>query len=205
MLCVQRIKFTRNRYRSVSIQSKIDILIYKRTKIKQRQIKARIASDLLNMTSNQPPSNWKLETGYSDRLHSESYPYRIYNTGPLASLKAILRVAKNDTDAMCSGGIEGFTIVFHPPNEFPQVEKDFLYVSLGKTVTFTVRPEQIQPQKQISAYSPDKRYCFYHWERRLQFFQEYTQPNCELECLSNFTLAECGCVKFSMPRRWPFI
>lgn len=28
----------------------------------------------------------------------------------------------------------------------------------------------------------------------------YTQVNCELECLTNFTLTKCGCVKFSMPR-----
>lgn len=27
----------------------------------------------------------------------------------------------------------------------------------------------------------------------------YTQRNCELECLTNVTLAMCGCVKFSMP------
>lgn len=27
----------------------------------------------------------------------------------------------------------------------------------------------------------------------------YTQQNCELECLTNFTFAVCGCVKFSMP------
>ncbi|KAJ6649409.1 Pickpocket protein 28 [Pseudolycoriella hygida] len=27
----------------------------------------------------------------------------------------------------------------------------------------------------------------------------YSQRNCELECLTNFTLDMCGCVKFSMP------
>ncbi|KAL5291214.1 hypothetical protein ACFFRR_010555 [Megaselia abdita] len=28
----------------------------------------------------------------------------------------------------------------------------------------------------------------------------YTQTNCELECLTNYTLSKCGCVQFSMPR-----
>lgn len=28
----------------------------------------------------------------------------------------------------------------------------------------------------------------------------YTQQNCYLECIANFTLKHCGCVKFSMPR-----
>lgn len=28
----------------------------------------------------------------------------------------------------------------------------------------------------------------------------YTQQNCYLECIANFTVEFCGCVKFSMPR-----
>lgn len=28
----------------------------------------------------------------------------------------------------------------------------------------------------------------------------YTQQNCYLECIANFSLQVCGCVKFSMPR-----
>lgn len=101
---------------------------------------------------------------------------------------------------MCGGGVQGFTIVFHPPNELPQVDKQFLYVSLGKAVIFTIKPEQIIPQDTISTYRPKNRNCYYNRERKLKFFREYTQYNCELECLSDFTLDRCGCVKFSMPR-----
>lgn len=46
----------------------------------------------------------------------------------------------------------------------------------------------------------ERRQCFFNEERYLQFFKVYTQQNCELECLTNFTLSQCGCVKFSMPR-----
>uniref|UniRef100_A0A1B0A6D3 Pickpocket protein 28 n=1 Tax=Glossina pallidipes TaxID=7398 RepID=A0A1B0A6D3_GLOPL len=34
----------------------------------------------------------------------------------------------------------------------------------------------------------------------VQGFKIYSQNNCELECLANFTLTKCGCVKYSMPR-----
>lgn len=34
----------------------------------------------------------------------------------------------------------------------------------------------------------------------MRFFKVYTQTNCELECLTNYTLAKCNCVAFSMPR-----
>ena len=32
-------------------------------------------------------------------------------------------------------------------------------------------------------------------------FQNYSQSNCEMECYTNFTKKECGCVKFSMPSK----
>lgn len=38
------------------------------------------------------------------------------------------------------------------------------------------------------------------YERQLKYFQMYTKSNCELECLSNYTMGKCGCVKFSMIR-----
>lgn len=37
-------------------------------------------------------------------------------------------------------------------------------------------------------------------ERKLKFFASYTQTLCEFECLGNFTLKTCGCVKFAQPR-----
>lgn len=44
-----------------------------------------------------------------------------------------------------------------------------------------------------------RRQCFFNSERTLHYLKTYTQRNCQLECLANFTLAKCGCVKFSMP------
>lgn len=46
----------------------------------------------------------------------------------------------------------------------------------------------------------DRRQCYFNGERYLRLFRMYTQHNCELECLANYTMAKCGCVKFSMPR-----
>lgn len=46
-----------------------------------------------------------------------------------------------------------------------------------------------------------RRQCFFNNERYLRFFKLYTQANCELECLTNHTLKECSCVKFSMPSK----
>ncbi|XP_055840557.1 pickpocket protein 28-like [Episyrphus balteatus] len=54
--------------------------------------------------------------------------------------------------------------------------------------------------ERLRHYTPERRQCYYQYERNLRYFTKYTQANCELECLANQTLAECGCVHFSMPR-----
>lgn len=123
------------------------------------------------MSSNQSPSNWNLESGYFDLKNFDSYPNRIYSIGQQSSLNVYLRVLKNDTDAVCGGGVQGFTIVFHPPNEFPQVDKEFSYVSLGKAMIFTVKPSQTKPHAAIAAYDPELRHCYFDFERKLRFFR----------------------------------
>lgn len=45
-----------------------------------------------------------------------------------------------------------------------------------------------------------RRQCYFQKEKYLRYFRSYTQSNCELECLTNYTLKSCGCVKFYMPR-----
>lgn len=45
-----------------------------------------------------------------------------------------------------------------------------------------------------------RRGCLFSYERYLKFFKIYTKSNCEVECITNYTLSECGCVKFHMPR-----
>lgn len=52
----------------------------------------------------------------------------------------------------------------------------------------------------LKHYLPNRRQCFFNKERFLRYFKVYTQQNCELECLANYTMQQCGCVKFSMPR-----
>ncbi|GLG96270.1 Sodium channel protein Nach [Gryllus bimaculatus] len=62
----------------------------------------------------------------------------------------------------------------------------------------------MHPSKDMQDYSsfstPARRKCLFPGERRLQFFQYYTQSNCELECLANTTFRECKCVDFYMPQ-----
>ncbi|XP_031638903.1 pickpocket protein 28-like [Contarinia nasturtii] len=154
-----------------------------------------------SLGKNQPPSDWLLERGYKEgNLIRDPYPHRVFGTGKQASLRVLLRIFNDDIDPLCNGGIHGFKVAFHPPNEAPQITKKYFHVSPGKLTFFTISPRFILGLPNARKYMPDVRQCYFANERKLRFFKEYTQHNCELECISNFTKRECGCVKFSYPR-----
>lgn len=66
-----------------------------------------------------------------------------------------------------------------------------------------VEPDLIKTSEAVRRFRPEKRKCFMRNERYLRHFQQYSQPNCLLECLTNYTLQKCGCVQFFMPSKNP--
>lgn len=103
-------------------------------------------------------------------------------------------------DFVCRGPVQGFKILLHTPAEIPRVSKQYFRVPMQQEVVISVKPNMMTTSAGLKDYSPFRRQCFFNHERYLKFFKSYTQNNCELECLSNYTRNACGCVKFSMPR-----
>lgn len=132
-----------------------------------------------------------------------------------------------------------FQVTFHPPNEQPQLWKNIYDISPKASAILRISPKLTTTSASLHRYRPNVRRCFFNSERRLRFYKrtfswtfglcchhfhsnfqfypfswdvEYTQTNCESECLANFTLAFCGCARFSMPSikfcfhqsHWPF-
>lgn len=155
--------------------------------------------DLLNMPFTRPASNWSLESGYNDPDNLDIYPFHVFGTGKKASFTVLLRMFTHDIDRLCTGAVQGFQITFHPPHEGPQVLKRYFQVSPGKTALFSIIPRLIITADNVRKYSPDVRLCYFSTERHLRFYKKYSQRNCEVECLANYTLSQCGCVRFSMP------
>lgn len=108
-------------------------------------------------------------------------------------------IINHDVDYLCGGASQGFRISFHAPNERPQIWRNYFHVSPGRSALFTINPNLMITSPNVRIYSPEIRQCYFKYERKLRFFKEYTQKNCESECMSNFTQFECGCVRFSMP------
>ncbi|XP_073819618.1 pickpocket protein 28-like [Musca autumnalis] len=144
--------------------------------------------------------SWSLEDGYSLNSGLHTYPARVLSAGARAGLFIVLQSFKEELDYGCRGPIQGFKVLLHSPDDVPLVSKQFVRIPMGKEIVIAVKPNMITTSAGIAEYEPKRRQCYMMSERSLKFFKVYTQNNCELECLANYTLKTCGCVKFSMPR-----
>ncbi|XP_034104832.1 pickpocket protein 28 [Drosophila albomicans] len=145
-------------------------------------------------------SSWSLETGYDASSDVETFPARVLSAGARSGIFMALQSFKQEVDYACRGPVQGFKVLLHAPDDVPQVSKQFVRIPMGREVLIAVKPNMITTSTGIAEYHPQRRQCFLSHERLLRFFKIYSESNCQLECLANFTLSKCGCVKFSMPR-----
>ncbi|XP_058117490.1 pickpocket protein 28-like [Anopheles ziemanni] len=160
----------------------------------------QLHNDYEYITENKTSPLWSLENGYSEKSDMDTYPLRVLGDGARAGLFVLLNLFKFDRELICRGPVQGFKILLHSSSEYPQVSRQYYRVPLHQEVIISVKPQMITTSEGLREYTPERRQCFFNEERHLRYFKVYTQQNCELECLSNYTLQKCGCAKFSMPR-----
>uniref|UniRef100_A0A182RXW2 Uncharacterized protein n=1 Tax=Anopheles funestus TaxID=62324 RepID=A0A182RXW2_ANOFN len=102
-------------------------------------------------------------------------------------------------DTSCVRG-RGYKVLIHEPTVYPDLSKRNIRLSVSQTLTVALKPNIMMTSPELAKYSAQKRQCYFTHEHPLPFFRQYNQDNCELECLTNYTLQRCGCVHFSMPR-----
>ncbi|XP_024081092.1 pickpocket protein 28-like isoform X2 [Cimex lectularius] len=143
---------------------------------------------------------WALDGGYFEDAPLETYPERALFPGSKAGITFVFKAEPADSDFLCRGPVEGFKVLLHNPAEIPTIGERYLRVPLKQEVIVAVQPKIMTTSHGLRTYSPHGRQCYFFNERYLQFFKIYTQQNCQLECLTNYTLKECGCVAIHMPR-----
>lgn len=93
-------------------------------------------------------------------------------------------------------------VSLHNPGEIPRVGSQFFRAPLNQEIITTVLPDMIATSPSLRHYDPHRRGCYFSEERKLRYFKEYTQQNCDIECFTNITYKLCGCVSFHMPRTY---
>lgn len=146
---------------------------------------------------------WTLEKGYerNKEIDPTVYPYEILGAGSRGSFTIVLRLFENDFDYVCRGPIIGYKIAIHLPGDLPQISSHFIRIPTKQETLITFSPNVMRTSTNLHRYSSEARGCNFPNEGTLKYFKEYTQRNCELECLTDHTLRNCGCVKFSMPSK----
>lgn len=144
-------------------------------------------------------SRWSLETGYSDVTDESSYPIRVYSAQRNSAFTVVLQLFDDDLEFVCKTIVPGFKILLHTPGELAKVNGISYRVAPSEVDVISIKPTLTITSDRLRSYDPNQRQCFFTAERQLRFFKLYSHQNCELECLANYTLHECGCVQFSMP------
>lgn len=172
-----------------------DFYIYKRkniTKVWKDDAKIEYYDD----KNNPEPPKWSLEDGYSN---DDNFIQPLRATG-MQFLQMIAKLKNDEISSTCENRYNTYRVVFHLPNEVPTRIHPHTYHEIDHFKYMRISADIKKLDKSIYNFSLQQRGCYLRRERQLRFFKSYTKFNCENECMANFTLKQCGCVKYSMPR-----
>lgn len=139
--------------------------------------------------------DWNLTDGFKNS--SIKFPIRAIKRN---QLQFTMSMERADLTNLCISRTKSFGIILHLPNEMPTAHHPENYVEMDQFKTIQLDAKRFTADESLRKYLPSQRRCLFEGERKLKFFVSYTKAHCHLECLTNFTYATCGCVKFSMPR-----
>jgi amiloride-sensitive sodium channel len=143
----------------------------------------------------QDAPEWSLEGGY--KSDSASFPLRarfsFYKTFYFV-------IDQEDFPNFCFFRSKSYLFYLHLPNEILTPFHAINHLKIDNTQINYLSATLKTTDESLRSYTPEQRRCYFEGERKLKFFASYTKAQCELECLTNNTLKECGCVQFFMPR-----
>lgn len=142
--------------------------------------------------------NWSVEMGFTD--YREIYPRRAANIRQESGLQIILQINKKDVDILCQNSA-GYMLQFHSPSDIPRMDEHSVIIPVDRFAQIAIEPRLINTPRNVEVYPPEQRECYFNSERKLQHFKIYSERNCKMECLANWTLTLCGCVSFFMPSK----
>ncbi|XP_045479399.1 pickpocket protein 28-like [Harmonia axyridis] len=146
-------------------------------------------------------SIWNVESGYPANKTTNIFPRRIFGIGAMNSLVVTFFTKKSDVYASCQDfSLQGLKVSIHLPSTIPRPNQVSFTAGFDEVSSVAIKVDMTTTTKEVKNYSPAKRKCYFREERKLKYFKFYSQSNCDMECWTNYTIQECGCVHFYMPR-----
>ena len=92
-------------------------------------------------------------------------------------------------------------VLIHHPEEFSQVRDRGFVLGPGTEVFVGVDGSTVYSTAGARAVSSIKRKCYFHDEKLLGYYTNYTRSNCLMECAFKYTKEICGCVPYFYPSK----
>lgn len=140
--------------------------------------------------------HWTLEGGFlsTDR---QKVPYRAI---PGQSFQFFIHLNDSDRIDLCTLLKNSYKVIFHLPNEIPTLFHNADFIQFDTETVVRLSATAYTSKNHLKKVPINLRQCYFEGEKTLKFFSSYTKDHCNFECLANFTLRRCDCVKFSYPR-----
>ena len=144
-------------------------------------------------------SHWSMENGYEHEFGKDEYPIRVSDLDEITTLEINLVHDKRNYHRLCQTTFQGFTVYLMSPYEPNIFKYESIGVGLSEDTHIHFAPKSITTSNGLRKYSPERRQCFFQYERQLRFFKTYSRLNCLIECYANYSKQICGCADYSMP------
>lgn len=76
-----------------------------------------------------------------------------------------------------------------------------LRLPMDRMTTVEVSPLTYKTDSTLRALTPPQRQCFFQDERKLEFYEFYTDSNCKHDMLVQQARKQCDCVLFNWPSK----
>ncbi|KAF5271318.1 hypothetical protein FQA39_LY08116 [Lamprigera yunnana] len=153
----------------------------------------------LNLSFSEDVDDWNPENGYSPNASIRTLPLRASGAGAHLGFSVVLDSQLNTYYCSSTTGV-GFKVLLHNPLESPKMADFATFVAPGLEARIVIQPKIYDASQTIRGIDIARRMCYFTKERDLQFYRTYTELNCKLECLANYTLRLCGCVPIYLPK-----
>ncbi|KAJ8951539.1 hypothetical protein NQ318_020412 [Aromia moschata] len=147
------------------------------------------------MSHDRNTEGWTLEEGYPSTAKKDTFPRRAMSAGSSAGLFLLITAYQQDLDYICKGPVQGFKARHECCKPVRVIIRRYL------ELVMSINPDMMTTSPGLRNYDAHRRQCYFPDEKHLTFFRYYTQQNCQVECLTNYTSAKCGCVAYHMPRK----
>ncbi|XP_046649312.1 pickpocket protein 28-like [Daphnia pulicaria] len=123
-------------------------------------------------------------------------PLKVNGNGYRMGLSLVLDADLNDC-SVTSGKFDGFKVLIHSPEEFPDVAHRGFVIGLGTETFVGVKATTSFYSEEVAKEIPASiRQCHVEGEKKLKYFQRYSRSACSVECDTQFMEERCHCRPF---------